>query len=216
MTTNPSSVRVPQKYAIFLIVSMHIAGIIGLALPQSRELFLWLTPFNLITTFLLLLDAHNDWRNSFKVYLLLAYIISFGVEAIGVNTGIIFGWYEYGSVLGIKLWDTPLLIGINWLILLLATSDVANRIHPNPYVRSVLAAAFMVALDFIIEPIAISLEFWTWDQVTVPFKNYVGWFVTAFILQLYYSFTKTTPENNRSMWVLGAQIAFFSILNFIL
>jgi uncharacterized membrane protein len=214
--TNPSNVRVPQKYAIFLIVSMHIAGIIGLTLPQSRELFLWLTPFNLITTFLLLLDAHVDWRNSFKMYLVLAYIISFGVEAIGVNTGIIFGWYEYGSVLGLKLWDTPLLIGVNWLILLLACSDVANRIHPNPYIRSVMASALMVALDFIIEPIAISLGFWTWEEVEVPLRNYVGWFITALILQLYYSFTKTKPANSRSLWILGAQILFFSILNFIL
>ncbi|MCC5930529.1 MAG: carotenoid biosynthesis protein [Cyclobacteriaceae bacterium] len=216
MINNSPSVRVPQKYAIFLIVSMHLAGIIGLALPVSRELFLWLTPFNLIATFLLLIDSHSDWRNSFKVYLILAYVISFAVEAIGVNTGIIFGWYEYGTVLGYKLWGTPLLIGINWLILLLATGDVANRIHSNLLVRSALAAVFMVVLDFIIEPIAISLGFWTWEEVLVPLRNYAGWFITALILQVMYSLTNTNPRNSRSVWVLGAQILFFAILNFIL
>ena len=41
-------------------------------------------------------------------------------EAIGTNNGVIFGEYTYTSVSGFGLFNTPPLIGANWLILILS------------------------------------------------------------------------------------------------
>ena len=40
-------------------------------------------------------------------------------EAIGVNTGLLFGTYEYGANLGFKIFGVPLIIGVNWTVLII-------------------------------------------------------------------------------------------------
>jgi putative membrane protein len=40
-------------------------------------------------------------------------VAGFFIEAIGVNTGLIFGNYVYKTTLGWKFLETPLIIGVN-------------------------------------------------------------------------------------------------------
>jgi putative membrane protein len=44
-------------------------------------------------------------------------VAGFFIEAIGVNTGLIFGNYVYKTTLGWKFLETPLIIGVNWILL---------------------------------------------------------------------------------------------------
>src|SRR6056297_2721763 len=50
---------------------------------------------------------------------LTAALIGTVAEAIGVQTGIIFGEYIYGSVLGPKIFDTPLMVGVMWALVMI-------------------------------------------------------------------------------------------------
>ena len=75
----------------------------------------------------------------------------------------------------------------------------------------------MVGLDFFIEPIAISLDFWSWKYDTIPLQNYLGWFLIAFLLQLIFLSVFNKAEKNIVAIVLfGWQIIFFGVLNLFL
>ena len=80
--------------------------------------------------------------------------VTFFAEFIGVKTGLLFGDYEYGYVLGLKLFKVPLLIGFLWLTLSLGAKSIAQRFTSLPsQIAYILAALLMVFVDFLIEPV---------------------------------------------------------------
>ena len=79
----------------------------------------------------------------------------FLIEALGVNTGIIFGHYSYGKGLGLKIFNTPVIIGINWLFLSYTCVSVSNYLVKSPTIRFLMAPALMLALDSALEQVEI-------------------------------------------------------------
>jgi putative membrane protein len=195
--------------ACWLLVSMYVAGIIGLQHPLTHPLFLLLVPFNLVVTAGLLFMFHGDYSRPFLLFCLLTYAAGFGVEVVGVHTGFIFGSYGYGSALGFGLWEVPLLIGVNWLILIYSTGIVMQRLIPVRWARPLAGAALMVLLDFFIEPIAVRYGFWSWYTPEIPFRNYVGWYVTSLLLLVLFEALPFQKQNRLAPWVLGVQFLFF-------
>ena len=82
----------------------------------SFYLFLKLIPLALLLSFIGLIVFHAS-KPDVKTIVVFAgiYFIGFLIEALGVNTGKIFGEYVYGKSLGFKISETPVIIGINWL-----------------------------------------------------------------------------------------------------
>jgi putative membrane protein len=96
-------------------------------LPFSRELFITITPLNLLFAALFLF--YGRWPSRRVLFTGLAvFAASFLVEAVGVNTGMIFGSYSYGSALGPKLWNTPVIIGLNWFVLIYCTNVISRQL----------------------------------------------------------------------------------------
>ncbi len=178
--------------------------------------FLSLTPLNLVSTAIILFFFHTDWNRAFVVFAFLAFGVGFGVEVAGVHTGLIFGEYEYGEVLGFKVWEVPLLIGVNWLVLAYAAGVLAEKITSNTMGRVVLIAATMTALDWLIEPVAIQLQFWTWNAGEIPPQNFVAWFLIAALLGWAFQKLSFRKENRMAVWVLGVQAVFFALQQFLL
>lgn len=118
------------------------------------------------------------------------YLIGFFVEVLGVNTGIIFGNYIYGEGLGTKVFNTPLIIGLNWLLLVYITASVLENKKLLVPVKIILGAAMMLGYDFIIEQLAPELNMWDWKNNTIPVSNYVAWFFIAAFFTLQYRFSK--------------------------
>jgi len=73
--------------------------------------------------------------------------VGFGVEVLGVKTELIFGSYHYGESLGYKWLSVPLLIGVNWCMLLYCTSQLSK--FKNFIINALFGAALMVVLDFL-------------------------------------------------------------------
>jgi putative membrane protein len=96
--------------------------------------------------------------------------ITFALEVIGVKTGLVFGEYKYGETLGLKLFEVPLIIGFNWILVILGTISVAQLITKNVLANSLIAATISVIFDLVLEPIAIKLDYWQWSQNVIPFK----------------------------------------------
>ncbi len=199
----------------FIIVIFHLVGLIGLSLPVIRPYFQLLTPFHLLLSTLLLLVFHQSWNRSFWIFAAAAFLIGFWAEVIGVHTGLIFGQYRYGPVLGIQLFDVPLIIGINWFLLVYICGEIFVKRIVNDWFAAVFGAATMVLMDFLIEPVAVALEFWSWKGNVVPLSNYLGWFVVALIIQMIYRKLPFEKSNPLASFLLLSLIIFFAALNFI-
>lgn len=201
-------------YAIILLSLMHIAGVIGLGLETSRWLFQALTPFSLWTTGLLLILFQENKNAAFWRFALFAFGLGFGSEVLGVHTGLIFGDYAYGATLGLKVWEVPLTIGLNWLVLVIGTGYLSSRLAIPGWLKSAIGAALMVAFDFVMEPVAMALDFWDWSNSEIPLQNYMGWFGVAYLIQLSYHYGRFSKYNFLAGPVLLLQLLFFSALNF--
>lgn len=192
----------------------YLAGVIGLS-SSLRDAFLLVTPLNLLLSLAVILYNHENWTVKFILTSVIIALIGFFVEVLGVQTGIIFGDYEYGNVLGWKVFGVPLILGVNWLILIYASGMVINhfwRRFPIPF-KAFLAAGLMVGLDVLIEPVAMELGFWNWEGGIVPLQNYLGWFVTAYILQLILFYSEPKEATNHVATILyWLQVFFFGLL----
>ena len=120
---------------------------------------------------------------SYAVVVILGYL----VELIGVHTELFFGRYAYGLGLGYKLAEVPLLIGANWLLVVLGASAILAVVKPV-WIRMLTGAILIVGYDVLLEPFAISVGLWSWPESgRVPTQNYLDWalFGVLFMLLLY-------------------------------
>lgn len=193
-----------------ILALAYLAGIVGLQLPFLATYFRPLSPVILISSLVVLLLYHTDWRPAFYAYLILGVLLGYFMEVLGVHTGLIFGQYAYGWGLGAKLWAVPPVIGINWLILSYSCGSVCDRLPVPVWLKISTAATLMVILDFFIEPVAVQLDFWTWFGRSVPIQNYIGWwFVSAALFSVWYALP-FRKENRLAKWVFVLQFIFFA------
>jgi len=196
---------------IVVLLIFHLVGVWGLS-SSYQALFLELTPFNLLLSLALFIWANNDFSfESFKMTVVL-FFIGFFVEVVGVNTALLFGEYSYGKTLGTKLMDTPLIIGVNWILLAFSSFSVSSYFLKNKTLIILLSSVIMVMMDVLIEPIAISLDFWTWAGGEIPLQNYVMWFLVSLIMNALISFARLTFDYRLSFGLLLSQILFFTLL----
>ena len=208
--TSPPVYRYATPICIVLVLA-YIAGLIGLQVPAVAGLFKSLTALNLLATLAALFYFHTDWRPSFYFYIALAIFTGFFVEVIGVHTSSIFGGpYAYGAGLGPTLWGVPPVIGINWLLLTYCFGSLVDRLPLPVYMKAILAATSMVLLDFLIEPVAIRLDFWTWFGQPIPLQNYLGWWLVALVLLSVWYGLPFRKENRVVTLIISLQALFFA------
>lgn len=214
-----ASIPIPPRHhtAVRTVLLLaYVAGIIGLQLPGLADYFRPLSPLTLISSLVVLLLYHTDWKPAFYVYAVLAFLTGYLVEVLGVHTGQIFGQYAYGWGLGFQVWSVPPVIGINWLTLSYCCGSVCDRLPAPTYVKVGAAASLMVLLDVFIEPVAVALDFWTWFNQPVPLQNYVGWWVVSAALFSLWFALPFRKENRLAKWLLSFQFLFFIAHNLLI
>jgi len=191
----------------------YVVGIVGFILPFSRELFINLTGLALLLSTFLLFWFHRSGFNRASIIVFVAiYLAGFLIEVLGVGTGVIFGQYTYGSALGPKIWDTPLMIGVNWLMLSYSFAAVLKSIKLNGLLVIILASAGMLIYDLVMEQVAPILDLWYWDKGIIPPENYFAWFVIASIFQSLVVFSGIKLRNPIALTLLLCQFGFFLVL----
>ena len=201
-----------KRLGVIAIFIFHLVGAIGLSFEEFKPLFVSLTPAHLLFTLFLFLWTESFPLSHLKLFVVL-FMIGFWVEVVGVKTGILFGIYKYGPTLGFKLLDVPLLIGFNWFILAVSTFGIVSYLTKNKYLLIIVSATLMVALDFIIEPVAIHLDFWTWQNGIIPIQNYVMWWLVSLLMQWIIYSNKLKFSTPICFAIFISQILFFTILN---
>lgn len=196
---------------IGILAIFHMVGVAGFLSP-FREIFLTLTPYHLLFVFGYLLSFQHSWSRQFLYFSLSIMITSYLIELIGVQTGLVFGSYSYGAALGFKIGGTPLLIGVLWFVLIYGIGSQLTAWQISPVLKAATGACMMLLIDLFIEPVAMELGFWSWENDTIPIQNYVAWYMISFVYLLIY-FKSTQPLNRIAPAIYWLQLGFFVIIN---
>ena len=199
----------PQFLKRFLIV-LYIAGLLGMNIPETSALFTSLVPLTLwLTAFICLLYYPIPNRNSYIMLLALA-CLGWFVEVVGVKTGQIFGVYAYGQTLGLQILNVPITIGLNWVILLIATNAVVAEWNIDGRIgKAALGAGLMTALDLLIEPVAMHFDFWQWQGNSVPIQNFGAWWLISFFFHWVYNMSGLSTKSSLFRLIAVLQFCFF-------
>jgi len=200
------------RFSIFFLWLINISGFFGITSDQN-EFFLSTTPYVLSLTLLLLILNHDLSDKKSKTGLILIFLFGLIVEILGVNYGLFFGEYSYGANLGPKIYEVPYVIGFNWVLLIIATGSVSDKLIKGKEIYKILFASFlMVLIDLLIEKSAPKLDFWEFVISPVPFSNYLWWFIFSLCFQYIFFKTVKTKEYNLSSNILVIQFLFFGML----
>lgn len=209
-----------EKYKL-LIAKLIIIGGYGISIPglwimrDTPEVFQLSWVFTTLTLIILLL-FHKPYNAKFWLALATVGIAGWAVEAIGTNTGIVFGDYAYGPSLGPKLWGTPLAMAVNWIISVYLIVMILGSKIVNIWRLGLAGALLMVIYDILLEPVAIRLDMWSWGSGTPPLQNYLAWFVISFpLIMLLGRYTKRS-QNPLSTVVFLCQMIFFLGINILI
>ena len=205
-----------DRFVIKQIAIFYGIGIVGFWIPFTHSFFTKLTPLALILS-VVLLYYYNENRLNWKksLYFLFVFFASFIIEVLGVKTGAIFGSYRYGSGLGLKLFETPILIGINWALMVYMSSAVFSKRSKNFFFQVVLSYFLMLFYDFILEHSASKMDMWYWAGNQIPVSNYLMWFFIAIVFQAIRYFSKIEIANKIAMPLFFIQMIFFLIIQIV-
>ena len=204
---------------IYLQASMFLAGIIGLSIPSTQAFFQFLTPFHLLSSFIFLILTQDKRNSAYWQFVLLAVLLGYFIEVLGVKTQMIFGAYQYQTTLGFKIFEVPPMIGINWFLMVFCAGvliDQTFKSYKNIILKSTFGATILTIFDYIAEPVAIDQNMWTWTFGVPPLQNYIAWFIVAFVLLFAFFRLKFTKNNPLAIALFIFQLIFFGVLRYLI
>jgi putative membrane protein len=215
---------------IFFALLFHITGLIGIVFTPYKDWFVSSVPIVLLIMFLLLTISQIQFFRAYISFFFIAFAIGMATEIIGVNTGLLFGNYQYGQVLGLKIYGVPLLIGFNWFNIVFCSGSLLTQcidVLRKKWNVNLTASTFSIAVvlggaaiatgfDIILEPIAVKLNFWSWENGHIPLFNYICWFMISAILLGLKMYFKKFSVNTFASSLFIIQAFFFLLLNYFL
>ncbi len=219
-----------QKGCLFIVLLFHVSGVIGILFSPYKNWFVQNTPLNLLLMALLLIITQKQKNKAFFLFVFICYVVGFFVEWIGVNTGALFGSYQYGKVLGRQQYGVPLLIGVNWFITIYCAGVIAYKLYswanakleglqasvkPAMQLLSFVTDGALLAtlFDFVIEPVAVKLGYWEWlGNGSIPVYNYACWFIISVVLLTIFRLLPFDKSNRLAVHLFIIQVLFFLLL----
>jgi putative membrane protein len=199
-----------QSYLLYFLILVYVSGSIGFVV--NPVFFSPFTPYTLLLTCLVFLLHGPLADKKFLIAFFSIAFLGFIIEVIGVKTGWVFGKYSYGDGLGFKILEVPLIISINWALLICAGIRIVNGIFANKIMVLFVAALLVTLIDLLIEQVAPKLDFWQFEGGLPGLHNYLGWIGVAFFTSYFFYPTIIKGNRNVSLIILILQIIFFTSL----
>jgi putative membrane protein len=210
----PKDLSISPRAAIIIIILFHVVGLVGLSIPATRGLFLSIVPFHLLLMLVVITLSHHKLNSRFGIFVLIVFWLGFIAEWVGVHKGWLFGNYAYGETLGLKLAGIPLMIGVNWFLLIYATGVTMQRSRlRSAFFRIIAGAGLLVLLDIFIEPVAIKFNYWHWNTGGIPLKNYACWFLVSAVMLYIFELFAFKKQSIAAPVLLITEFVFFGLLN---
>lgn len=200
--------KAKQHFVVFYLI-----GALGFLLPFSFPWFVGLILPALVWSTLGLFAFHRPQSipKDVLVFALIA-LAGFWIEAVGVNTGLIFGRYHYGEALGFQCWNTPLFIGINWVFVTYTGVAVSEQITRKRSLQLLIAPTLMVVYDLVLEQVAPVMDMWRWETASVPMLNYISWWLIGLVFVLIIKALRVNTRNPLALTLWGCQLLLFGII----
>lgn len=196
---------------------MYSVGITGHLIASAKDLMITLTPLTLfLTGGVVAYKSFFKADSNFILWGIITYLITYLLEVAGVKTGLVFGEYKYGNVLGFRVLEVPLVIGFNWVLVILGAISISKSFSDNIFIISFFAAILSVIFDYFLEPVAIKLGYWEWKAIAVPLQNYIAWFIITYIFSFVLLKIKSDFKEGITREYFLIQFIFFVILNLFL
>jgi putative membrane protein len=142
------------------------------------------------------------------------------IENLGVATGFPFGHYYFATLMGPKLFQVPVMLGmayvgmayVSWMLARLIVGNPQAPLTKSRILTLPLVASFiMVAWDLAQDPVwATALHGWVWRDggpwFGVPVTNFLGWYLNVFIIYLLFALyvrshpVETIPDEDANWW----------------
>ena len=175
-----------------------------------------IVPWHLLLMLAVITLGHQSFSDRFMLFVLAIFLLGFGLEWLGVHKYGLFGDYNYGKTLGVKLFDIPIMIGINWFLLVYATGVTMQRSRlKSAFFRVITGALVLVVLDIFIEPVAVKFDYWHWANNTIPLKNYICWFFVSAAMLYVFELFNFKKQSVAAPVLLATEFVFFGVLNLI-
>lgn len=217
------------EIATAIAILFHAVGLVGIFFFEGTG-FIHTTPLHLLLMAALLFYTQQKISGAFLLFFIICFAAGIAVEIIGTSTGLLFGSYQYGTVLGPGIKKVPWIIGINWFIIIYCCGVAVHTLLKNISgklgeemkrpVKKIKAlsiiidgATLAVFLDWLIEPVAVKLGYWSWlGDGEIPMFNYISWFVVSMALLLVFHILPLQKQNKFALHLLFIQAMFFLLL----
>jgi putative membrane protein len=187
-----------------LVIGLWIAFNLLLFTTESFGIILILLSISIVSI------LTHKYKKKFAIWTVVTYLFTMLLEILGTNTGLIFGEYSYGNSFGIKIFAVPLVIGLMWIILILGSVCVVNRLNLKPY----WAGLLLILFDYPLEIIASNHGFWLFDE-GISIINFITWGLIGTLFSYYLDVTKIKIASKTGSILFicqGLVFAFLAIL----
>lgn len=130
----------------------------------------------------------KKFRTNFFNYFLFTAIFMWFIYFLGLETGYVFGRFEYNYILLPRVMDVPIAVGFIWFIALVSSVAVVQKFTQinlsliSNIKKSLIVALLMTVFEYAFEGMASKMGYWSWQIGIVPAQNYLAWFVFASII----------------------------------
>ncbi len=186
-----------------------------------------------------LVDGSRHYRlRGILVFAGICLVVGNITENLSIATGFPFGRYYFVELMGPKLFQVPVLLGLAYIGMAYVSWTLARVIVGNPHAPvggmrivalPVVASFLMVAWDLAQDPLwATVLHGWVWRDggpwFGVPVSNYMGWYGTVFTIYLLFalylrrrpaSATATPPPSPRPALIFYVLCAAGNVLQIV-
>ncbi len=196
----------------FTFIVFYTVGLGLFFIPFTHNLFLKLIPYSLVGATAAILYYHQKWNIKTLAILFFIFSVSIIAEIIGVATGKLFGEYQYLSSLGIKIYEVPVMIGVNWIVLVYGSNAILAKFTKNSILKILGASSLMIVYDIVLEKAAPIMHMWIFKDNQPPLKNYLIWFLLAILFHLVIEIFKINTSNKPARALFIIQLFFFAII----
>ena len=202
-----------NRYVFILLPIFYGMGFLFHLIDATFPYMLILTPYTILATAIIgfLPDIYNQNRK-LLLWAFITFLCTLFLEILGVATGWIFGAYDYGKTLGFSILGVPVLIGINWTLIIMGSASLVKRVTSHPSLVALGTASITVLFDWIMEPVAIALDYWAWSGGDIPLQNYIAWFLIACAFTRIFEAMKLESTSRIPSLVVVVQAIFFLLL----
>jgi putative membrane protein len=203
-------------FVVTVIASFDLGPVINLIMPILVVVTLSIASF-----------LHGLERYGLKnmlVFFGFTCVISLFFEALSIQTGFPFGFYNYDKLLGPRIFEVPVVIVfayfsmayVSWMLAHVLLNQYSVRLQGSKIFLVAFVAAFvMVMWDLCMDPLASTIgQLWVWREpgsyYGVPLSNYFGWFLVVYLIfqsfAVYISKNDISISDQKEFWYEAATL----------